>query len=404
MKKNNEEQYPELKVRMFGKFQITDSRGTLDAESVHSEMLICLMAYMVSHRDRGLTVQELIDVLWPQDESDNPAGALKNLIYRLRKYLNQTWGKNRYILTGRETYQWNPEISMDVDVEKFESCCKEVFESKDKDVRQENGKMAVELYRGFYLTELSSEYWVISLSAYYHSIYLSMVKKLAELLEQDKKYTELKEICRKTIDIEPLDEEIHCFLLRALIADNKQGLADEHYKETVKLLYDSLGVRPSRELEEIYEELQKIQHDFESSIDIIQKDLRESESSGAFLCEYGVFRKIYALEFRSSRRLGISVHMILMTVYLKMQIPKEEELYNRLMGNAMKHLEETLIRGLRSSDVICRYSANQFLIMLPACQYEDAKMVMNRIENNFYQSQKINGIILQYNIDEINAG
>ena len=74
------------------------------------------------------------------------------------------------------------------------------------------------------------------------------------------------------------------------------------------------------------------------------------------------------------------------------------------MGNAMKHLEETLIRGLRSSDVICRYSANQFLIMLPACQYEDAKMVMNRIENNFYQSQKINGIILQYNIDEINAG
>ena len=95
MKKNNEEQYPELKVRMFGKFQITDSRGTLDAESVHSEMLICLMAYMVSHRDRGLTVQELIDVLWPQDESDNPAGALKNLIYRLRKYLNQIWGKNR---------------------------------------------------------------------------------------------------------------------------------------------------------------------------------------------------------------------------------------------------------------------------------------------------------------------
>ena len=67
-----------------------------------------------------------------------------------------------------------------------------------------------------------------------------MVKRLAALLEKEKKFTDVEEICGKTIQIEPLDEAIYCLPLRAMIADNKQQLAASHYKETVKLLYDSL--------------------------------------------------------------------------------------------------------------------------------------------------------------------
>lgn len=405
MKKKNLEKYPELNVRLFGKFQMSNADGVLNLETMRSEMLTRLLTYMLSHRDKNLTAQELIEVLWPEDESDNPAGALKNLMYRLRKLLKQTWGSStEYILTGHGAYQWNPDIPLNVDGEKFEDCCREVFNSEDKEVQQENGRMAVEMYHGMFLTELSSEYWVLSMATYYHSIYLTMVKKLAGILDSEHKYTEVEDICRRALQIEPLDEEIHCLLLRALIADNKQKLAADHYKETVKQLYDSLGVRPSREMEEIYEELQKIQHDYESNIDIIQEDLKEKASSGAFMCEYGVFRKIYALESRSSSRLGISVHLTLMTVYLDFQVPKEEALYKRLVNEGMAHLEETLLKGLRSSDIVCRYSVNQFLVMLPACQYEDAKMVVNRLKDMFYRSGKTSKLILQYSIDEVNVG
>lgn len=295
----------ELTVRMFGKFQTENEKGILNKENMRSEMLTRLLAYMISHREKDMTAQELIDVLWPEDQSDNPSGALKNLMYRLRKLMNNTWGESgKYIVTGRGAYQLNPEFVFHVDIEEFEECCRQVFNSEDPAVQQENGKRAVELYQGMFLSELSSEYWVVSIATYYHSIYLTMVKRLAALLEKEKKFTDVEEICGKAIQIEPLDEEIHCFLLRAMIADNKQQLAASHYKETVKLLYDSLGVRPSGEMENIYEELQKIQHDHESNIDIIQEDLREEKASGAFFCEYGVFRKIYALESRSSRVWG----------------------------------------------------------------------------------------------------
>ena len=398
------ENHSALNIRMFGKFQIKNENGMLNKENMRSEMLTRLLAYMVSHREKDMTAQELIDVLWPDDQSDNPSGALKNLMYRLRKLMNRTWGEDgRYIITGRGAYQLNPELVVHVDIEEFEECCRQVFNSEDPAVQQENGKKAVELYQGMFLSELSSEYWVISIATYYHSIYLTMVKKLAALLEKEKQFTDVEEICAKAIQIEPLDEEIHCFLLRAMIADNKQKLASDHYKETVKLLYDSLGVRPSGEMETIYEELQKIQHDHESNIDIIQEELREEKTSGAFFCEYGVFRKIYALESRSSSRLGISVHLALVSLYLDFQVSKDKNDYAGLIGEGMKVLEDTLLKRLRSSDIVCRYSVNQFLVMLPACQYEDAKMVVNRLKDSFYKSGKTNKLLLQYSIDELNV-
>lgn len=398
------ENHSALNIRMFGKFQIENENGMLNKENMRSEMLTRLLAYMVSHREKDMTAQELIDVLWPDDQSDNPSGALKNLMYRLRKLMNRTWGEDgRYIITGRGAYQLNPELVVHVDIEEFEECCRQVFNSEDPAVQQENGKKAVELYQGMFLSELSSEYCVISIATYYHSIYLTMVKKLAALLEKEKQFTDVEEICAKAIQIEPLDEEIHCFLLRAMIADNKQKLASNHYKETVKLLYDSLGVRPSGEMETIYEELQKIQHDHESNIDIIQEELREEKTSGAFFCEYGVFRKIYALESRSSSRLGISVHLALVSLYLDFQVSKDKNDYASLIGEGMKVLEDTLLKRLRSSDIVCRYSVNQFLVMLPACQYEDAKMVVNRLKDSFYKSGKTNKLLLQYSIDELNV-
>lgn len=394
----------ELTVKMFGKFQVENEKGILNKENMRSEMLTRLLAYMISRREKDMTAQELIDVLWPDDQSDNPAGALKNLMYRLRKLMSRTWGDGgKYIVTGRGAYQLNPEFVFHIDIEEFEECCRQVFNSEDPAVQQENGKRAVELYQGMFLSELSSEYWVVSIATYYHSIYLTMVKKLAALLEKEKKFTDVEEICGKAIQIEPLDEEIHCFLLRAMIADNKQQLAASHYKETVKLLYDSLGVRPSGEMESIYEELQKIQHDHESNIDIIQEDLREEKASGAFFCEYGVFRKIYALESRSSRRLGISVHLALVSLYLDFQIQKDDQDYTDLIGVGMSVLEETLMKKLRSSDIVCRYSVNQFLVMLPACQYEDAKMVVNRLKDSFYRSGKTGRPLLQYSIDELDV-
>ncbi len=445
MEKANVREYLKLNVRMFGKFQMMNEEGVLTAESIHSEML----TYMICYRKKSQTVQELIDLLWPENESDNPMGKLKNLMYRLRNLLKKTWGDYDFIITGRGIYQWNPQIRMEVDIEEFEESCNRLASESSVEAQSEKGEKAVELYRGEFLPELSAEYWVISMSTYYSTLYLATVKKLAALMEQEQRYADLEHLCRKELMVEPLDEDVHCFLLRALIAENKHQAAAEHYEKTVKYFYDMLGVRPSEEMQAIYEEMQKRQHEHESNIEIIHEELKEKEHptgaflceygvfrkiyalesrssnrmgisihlalmsmyldlkyfrnnpTGAFLCEYGVFRKIYALESRSSNRMGISIHLALMSMYLDLKYFRNKDDYQRQLIEGMGILEKTLLGGLRNSDVICRYSANQFLLMLPACQYEDAKMVVNRLKDRFYQSGKTKRVVLQYSIDEI---
>lgn len=101
--------------------------------------------------------------------------------------------------------------------------------------------------------------------------------------------------------------------------------------------------------------------------------------------------------------MGISIHLALVSMYLDLWPYEEYGKYQSILSEGMNVLEKTLLSGLRSSDIICRYSANQFLIMLPACQYEDAKMVVNRLKDRFYQSGKTKKVVLQYNIDEINV-
>lgn len=393
-----------LHIQFFERFRLTGGEVVLDADGIRSEMVTKLLAYLICHRKKTMSVQELSDVLWPEEGSDNPAGALKNLMYRLRGILKKTWGDREYVLTGRGSYQWNPEISMIVDAEKFDEYCRQMENAKDNKEKIKWGTEAADLYKGMFLPELSGEYWVISLSTYYHSLYLSTVKETADLLEQEKRYPVIEQICQSAIRLDPLDEEIHCHLIKAMIADNKQNLAMSHYRDTVKLLYDSLGVRPSREFQAVYEELLKQQHEHEQDISVIQEELQEENlPRGAFLCEYGVFRKMYSLEARSSGRLGISVHLALLTLYPTYNIDRSDEVYQKLMNRGMKLLEDVLISSLRSSDIICRYSGNQYLIMLPACQYESAVMVMGRIQDHFYAADRKIKVRIQYSLDEIDV-
>ena len=39
--------------------------------------------------------------------------------------------------------------------------------------------------------------------------------------------------------------------------------------------------------------------------------------------------------------------------------------------------------------------------MLPTCQYETATMVMERIQDKFYESDKRRKLVVRYSVDEI---
>lgn len=390
-----------LQVQLFDHFCMYDGTRTLDEKGIRSEMVLKLLTYMICHREKVLSVQELTEALWEEDESSHPAGALKNLVYRLRTVLKSVWPETDFIETGRGSYQWNSQVELEVDAEQFEKLCLPV-EGETEEERVERQRKAAATYVGMFLPGLTDQYWITALSSYYHSLYLTTVKELAQDLETHRLYPELEELMQHAVRLDVLDEDLYCWLIRALIGENKQKLAAEYYHRAVELLYEHLGVRPSSQLQEIYDELMKQQHDYETDLRVIQEDLKEeTERKGAFYCEYGVFRKAYELEVRRAGRMGISVWLSLISLHPAEAVEADSAGYRKILTTGMEQMERVLLDSLRQGDVVTRYSASQFIVLLPACQYENARKVLERIQYRFYSIDKKARLKIQYSLDEM---
>lgn len=390
-----------LYVQMFSHFAVSGMGGHLEEDGMRSEMLTKLFAYFLCHRNKEISTQELVEALWQDEESDNPAGALKNLVYRLRTMIKKEWDGCDFIQTGRGSYRWNEAIQAEMDAEIFEAYYQLGKQEQDEQKKLDAWLKACEIYKGEFLPKLAGEYWVASMTAYYHSLYMTVVKSTAGLLEKLGRSGETVRICTEALRIDSLDETIYGYLIRALVRQGEYKLAQQRYKNAELHLYESLGVSPSEELRATYEEILKQTHTEEKNLGIIQNELEEEPLPGAFLCEYGVFKKTYHLEKRRSERLGISVYLSLLTLEPTVSYHPESQAYLNVINEGMERMEQVLLSSLRAGDVIARYSGSQYIIMLPTCQYETAKMVMDRIVESYEQGTKRKKIRLQYSLDEV---
>ena len=242
------------------------------------------------------------------------------------------------------------------------------------------------------------EFWAVPISVHYHSLYLTTVKRYAELLEKNGMYAQMDSATADAITIESLDEDLHCLHIRSLIHQGKDSAALAHYEKATDLLYRNLGVRPSEALRELYTDMMKAQEAIETDLGIIQQQLREAEAiPGAFVCEYGFFKMAYRLEARRAVRSGHSVFVALFTIFTNAgEIPELN-----ILSTAMDQLLEALKNSLRKGDVVARYSGMQYVVMLPTLTYEDGERVMGRIANNFNKLNHRQSIKLHYKLQQL---
>lgn len=394
-----------LTVNLLGKFQILYQGHVLNDDNIRSEMLVKLLSYILIHREHSLSVQELSEAMWQEDETDNPAGALKNLMYRLRTILKKHFGEQEFIRTSRGAYSWNEEVKVVIDVEEFEKNCKLAKEAGNKESAISYYEEAVELYQGDFLAKYSDSKWIVPISTYFHSLFLSGIKNLAELYEEKGEYENMERVCAKALTYDMVDEQIHCLRIRSMIHQNKQKLAEEYYDTAVKVLYEELGVRNTQGLKQVYKELMKMKKgSAAAAIDEIHRDMREpGEPDGAYICGYAVFREAYRMEARRIHRMGMAEYVLLLTLTVDEKYGKaeNEQMESFMLNKAMNSLEGVLKDSLRIGDVAARYSDSQFVILLPTCSYESGMMVASRIISRFNEIPGIKKIRIKSDIEEV---
>lgn len=390
-----------IQISMFGDLEIKNKDKILKETSNRSKKIWNLLGFIIANRNNSLTQQDYIDMLWPDGISSNPVNALKTILYRSRNLLDPVLIDNHtsFILSGNGSYYWNNEINCIVDVEEFERLYNITrLPSTTKEQKIVLYHEALQLYKGDFMSKHSTELWVIPIATHYHNLYLDCAKNYLKLLEENNEYLKMITCCKQILQIDAFDEIIHTFLIRAYFKEGNTTAALNQYDTATDILYQNLGVQPSKELRDLYMDMMKIQQTLEMDLTVIQNDLKETEyKTGAFVCEYGIFKETYRLISRQCARDGRSVYIALITICeTNGNIPPLNKL-----SNIMQNLLDIIVNNLRRGDVVSKYSGAQYVLLLPSATLEDGILILERIINKYYQTTKKTKIQLKYKLRQI---
>lgn len=389
-----------IQIRMLGEFSLVYGDQTITDNDNRSRKVWLLLAYMIYCRKHSISQDELFSLLWDEEEgSSNPVNALKTIFHRVRTMLDGLgcdMGRTLIIRRGGN-YCWNSEVPFTFDVEDFEALCKAASSQHNPQRKLDAFLSALELYQGDFLSKLSSEPWVVPLNAYFHNLFLQTVRSTLPMLLEAGRTEEAVALSRRSIRLEPYDEDLYRFLMQAQLNLGDQRGAISTYEAMSELLFSNFGIMPSDESKALWREASRMVNDVIVDLGSVREHLQEdSGPGGALVCEYDFFQAIYRAESRSVARSGIAVHIALISVSGEKQV-----LPKRSLECSMTNLLELIRSSLRKGDVVSRCSISQYIMLLPQANYENSCMVCERIVKAFARQYPHSPARLHYSVQPL---
>ncbi len=150
----------QLEVNLSGRFNARLDQVPLFKNAERSRQVISLFVFLLLHRFENISQERLIEAMWPDDESDDPVNALKNLVYRLRKVISShgTLDGNECVVSKSGTYGWNCDVPCFIDVEELEKLWQKAKnEQLPVPERIDLYKEAISLYKGRFMEDFYFE-------------------------------------------------------------------------------------------------------------------------------------------------------------------------------------------------------------------------------------------------------
>ena len=392
---------PTLQVQMLGQFTLRYGDRTISDSDDRSRRVWSLLAYMLYNHGRSFAQEELIHLYWSNSEkSADPGNALKSIFHRIRTALDKLQPGLGRLLIRRKAgrYFWNNAMPLSLDIEDFEAHFHAAEAAGDDDVRLAEYQAALALYAGDPLPRMTDEIWTIPIVAYYHSLYTRAAAGAIELLEKQERTAEAVALCRRAIHIEPYQEDLYEHLMRGLLRTGDMKGAMSVYEEMSEQLFAHFGVMPSETLRTLYRQATRTVNDRTLTMDEVCSQLEEpAPHGGAMVCEYDFFKILYRSEVRSIARNGHSANICLLSVSGK----DGEMLARRSLDPAMNNLQVLVQNNLRRGDAIARCSISQYIILLPQANYENSRMVADRLVSAFYRRYPHSPARLRYTVQPL---
>lgn len=226
-----------IKVNLFAYPEIFKDGEKINFPFKKAEALIFYMVlYKQASRDT------IVNLLWGDLEEAVAKKNLRNAVYSIKKIFNE----EVLISPKRSVLMLNPEINVEVDIEKFlSSCLEESIEGYKGDFLE-----------GFYLKyEECFEEWVLQLREYYKDLYIHKLQEIIEQYESSNDIKKLKKYCKALILVDEYNEKAYRTIMYSYKEEGKYDKAIYIYNKLLDLLKKELEVSPDEKTINLYKEI-----------------------------------------------------------------------------------------------------------------------------------------------------
>lgn len=242
-----------LEISLLGPIQVT-----LDGQPItgfKSNKVRALLAYLVVEADKPHRRETLAGLLWPDWSEREALGNLRYTLSDLRRAINDRAADPPFLIISRDSIQFNTGSNYCLDI----ATLTQSFEAKSAPIEEQ--EKALDLYRGSFLEGFSVndspafDNWTLLTREQLARQTLTSLHTLACYYEEQKEYEKAHSLAWRQLQLEPWDEAAHQQLMRLMAFTGQRSAALAQYESCRKTLNQELGVEPSEETQNLYEQI-----------------------------------------------------------------------------------------------------------------------------------------------------
>jgi DNA-binding SARP family transcriptional activator len=239
----------ELRVRIWGPFEIVQDDGTSRALTRKAQQLLALLLLAPQ---RNMRREVAADAVWQTAGPDASRKAMRQALWQIHQATDAADSDSpRLVLTDAETIRINPERPVWLDVEEFKAVAgspqAEHAETLSEE-RLDELAAASDLYRGSLLDGCDDE-WCLVARTRLEDLHLTVLDRLSTAHEQRGRPGAAILWAQRLLEIEPAHERSHRRLMRLYYEIDDRTRALRQYQRCRWVLEHDLGIRPSSRTE-----------------------------------------------------------------------------------------------------------------------------------------------------------
>lgn len=255
---------PHLKLGVLGALQL--ALADAPVAKLESDKTRALLVYLAVEADRAHRREILIGLLWPDVPEETARHNLRQALFNLRQAIGDHTAQPPYLFITRDQVQFNRASEYSLDIADFDTrlsaCARHAHANVEAcGVCAARFQQAVDLYRGKFLQEFfledSAEFeeWALVRREATHQRALDALTHLANYYERQGDLAATRRSALRQLELDPWREQAHRQVMRVFALEGQRSAALAQYETCRRVLSEELGVEPSAETRELYEQI-----------------------------------------------------------------------------------------------------------------------------------------------------